>query len=211
MTRKERLAARKELEDYYYNCKLQTPEEVAKLFEVYTRLIWDFHQAGLCYDYYDEVTTSHLEGVGAWVGGHDALEVETLPTFSAFGDSNTNFKQIYAVGDPEHGYHFGQVTSPSRVYAKEGVTEYGCGDGKFYPTDSYYTLCECYVGKVGGRWCITEEWVVSGQEAVRQQLANSRPYCKTILDAYGDTDEKDACKTLEQLAAEMNAAMEKEA
>ena len=40
MGRKEVLAERKALEEYYYNCKLETPEEVAKLFEVYTKLIW---------------------------------------------------------------------------------------------------------------------------------------------------------------------------
>ena len=47
MGRKEVLAERKALEEYYYNCKLETPEEVAKLFEVYTKLIWTHHQAGL--------------------------------------------------------------------------------------------------------------------------------------------------------------------
>ena len=31
MGRKEVLAERKALEEYYYNCKLETPEEVARL------------------------------------------------------------------------------------------------------------------------------------------------------------------------------------
>lgn len=43
MGRKEVLAERRALEAYYYNCKLETPEEVAKFFEVYTRLIWSYH------------------------------------------------------------------------------------------------------------------------------------------------------------------------
>ena len=43
--RKEVLAERKALEDYYYSCKLETPEEVAKLFEVYTKLIWEIGRA----------------------------------------------------------------------------------------------------------------------------------------------------------------------
>lgn len=41
MGRKEVLAERRALENFYYNCKLETPQEVAKQFEVYTRLIWN--------------------------------------------------------------------------------------------------------------------------------------------------------------------------
>ena len=147
MGRKEVLAERRALENFYYNCKFETPQEVAKQFEVYTRLIWEFHQAGLCYDYYCDQTVTHLEGVGTWVGGKDALEVETLPTFSAYPNKKCNFKEIYAVGDAERGY-------------------------------------ECYVNKVEGRWCIVSEFVVNGQEAIRRRTANTRPFCKTILEFY---------------------------
>ena len=118
MGRKEVLAERRALENFYYNCKLETPQEVAKQFEVYTRLIWEFHQAGLCYDYYCDQTVTHLEGVGTWVGGKDALEVETLPTFSAYPNKKCNFKEIYAVGDAEQGYHFGQITSNSGTFSR---------------------------------------------------------------------------------------------
>ena len=69
MGRKEVLAERRALEEYYYNCKLETPEEVAKFFEVYTRLIWSYHQAGLVYDYYCDSTTMNHEGAEKLVGG----------------------------------------------------------------------------------------------------------------------------------------------
>ncbi len=36
MTRKEKLAARKELEEYYYSCPMEKQEQVARQFEVYT-------------------------------------------------------------------------------------------------------------------------------------------------------------------------------
>lgn len=186
MTRKEKLAQRRELEEYYYNCKLQTPEEVAKLFAVYTRLIWDFHQTGLCYDYYCDTTVTHLEGTGTWVGGHDALEVETLPTLSPNPRHTCNFKTIYCEGDPDNGYHFGQVTAPYGVYCEKGATIYGLGSGNVSEPEEYYTICECYVNKVEGRWCITEEYVVSGQEVVRRQFDGSKPFAKTILDVYGE-------------------------
>ncbi len=208
MTRKEKLAARKELEDYYYNCKLETPEQVAKQFEVYTKLIWNFHQAGLCYDYYEDITTTRLEGTGKWIGGHDALEVETLPTMSANPRNNSIFKQIYAVGDMENGYHFGQVTSKAAEFAPEGASAKGLGDGSRMYEDQMYTLCECVVGKVNGRWCITDEWVVSGQEASRQWMKNARPFAKTILDAYTDRVRPEDCRTVEQLDKEMKEVAE---
>ena len=69
MGRKEVLAERKALEEYYYNCKLETPEEVAKLFEVYTKLIWTHHQAGLVYDYYCDETVIRQGGGGEGGGG----------------------------------------------------------------------------------------------------------------------------------------------
>ena len=117
MGRKEVLAERRALENFYYNCKLETPQEVAKQFEVYTRLIWEFHQAGLCYDYYCDQTVTHLEGVGTWVGGKDALEVETLPTFSAYPNKKCNFKEIYAVGDAEQGYRLMKIVLTACVSA----------------------------------------------------------------------------------------------
>lgn len=184
MGRKEVLAERRALEDYYYNCKFETPEEVAKQFEVYTRLIWEFHQAGLCYDYYCDHTVTRLEGVGTWVGGKDALEVETLPTFSLYPDKKCNFKEIYAEGDPESGYHFGQITSNSGTVSRGGASFTGLGDGSVFEVDSAYCLCECYVKKVEGRWCIVDEFVINGEDARRRRTANLRPFAKSLLDFY---------------------------
>ena len=205
MTRKERLAARRELEEYYYNCKLETPEEVARQFEVYTKLIWYFHQAGLCYDYYCDTTVTRLEGVGQWVGGHDALEVETLPTFSLYPQNTMTFKTIYAVGDPENGYHFGQVTTNGGTASRTGANDQGMGDGSTFEEDEEFTLCECYVNKVDGRWVITDEWVVSGEEARRRRMTGARPFCRTILDAYPREDQLEKF-SLEDMQREMEEA-----
>lgn len=198
MGRKEILAERRALEEYYYNCKLQTPEETAKQFEVYTRLIWEFHQAGLCYDYYCDHTVTHLEGVGTWVGGKDALEVETLPTFSLYPNKKCNFKEIYAVGDPETGYHFGQITSNSGVVSRGGASAKGLGDGTVFGEDGAYCLCECYVEKVEGRWCITKEYVINGEDAIRRRTGNLRPFAKSLLEFYEGLEESEA-KTEEEV------------
>lgn len=191
MTRKEVLAERRALEAEYLSCKFETPEEVARHFEVYTKLIWEYHQAGLCYDRYCDTTVTRLEGTGTWVGGKDALEVETLPTFSAYPVSKCNFKEIYAVGDPENGFHFGQITSNSGVFSKGGATDCGLGDDSEFYADSEYCLCECYVNKVEGRWCITDEYVIHGEDALRRRTAHNRPFCKTLLEFY-DALEDDA-------------------
>ena len=192
MGRKEVLAERRALEEYYYNCKFETPEEVAHQFEVYTRLIWEYHQAGLCYDYYCDHTVTRLEGVGTWVGGKDALEVETLPTFTIYGDKKCNFKEIFAVGDAEHGYRFGQITCDSGTFMKGGAAMNGLGDGSSYDASSTNGLCECFVNKVNGRWCIVDEYWLTGQESIRRRTANALPFCKTILDLYDTPAKKEA-------------------
>ncbi len=66
----------------------------------------------------------------------------------------------------------------------------GLGDGSTFDEDSSYCLCECYVNKVEGRWCIVSEFVVNGQEAIRRRTANTRPFCKTILEFYEGLEKK---------------------
>ena len=134
--------------------------------------------------------------MGTWVGGKDALEVETLPTFSAYPNKKCNFKEIYAVGDAEQGYHFGQITSNSGTFSRAGATMGGLGDGSTFDEDSSYCLCECYVNKVEGRWCIVSEFVVNGQEAIRRRTANTRPFCKTILEFYEGLEKEDSVPEL---------------
>ena len=94
MGRKEVLAERRALEEFYYNCKLDTPAEVEKFFEVYTKLIWNFHQAGLVYDYYCDDTCIRQEGSGKMVGGVDTCEVHTIPSFAPYPRNKCNFKEI---------------------------------------------------------------------------------------------------------------------
>ena len=125
------------------------------------------------------------------MGGKDALEVETLPTFSLYPNKKCNFKEIYAEGDQESGYHFGQVTSNSGTVSRGGATFGGLGDGSTFAMDSAYCLCECYVKKVEGRWCIVDEFVINGQDSIRRRTANLRPFAKSLLDFYDGLAEKD--------------------
>ena len=181
MGRKEVLAERRALEEYYYNCKLETPAEVEKFFEVYTKLIWNFHQAGLVYDYYCDDTCIRHEGSGIMVGGVDTCEVHTIPSFAPYPRNKCNFKEIICVGDKDNGYRFGQVTVNSGVYSSEGATAAGRGDDTFFPEGTQYNFCQCYVNKVEGRWVISDEWLGYGQEVTRRRLANSQPFYETIL------------------------------
>ena len=194
MGRKEVLAERKALEDYYYNCKLETPEEVAKLFEVYTRLIWNFHQAGLVYDYYCDSTTMNNQGMEKLVGGVAVTEEHTLPALSPFTKNQYDFFNITCAGDPEHGYHFGQITTKRGVYVKEGFSAAGLGDGKAFKGGEEWTFCECFVNKVNGRWMITDEFLVSGDEVIRRRKASSRPFCKSVMDMYIPAEQEEAAE-----------------
>ena len=176
MGRKEVLAERKALEEYYYNCKLETPEEVAKLFEVYTKLIWTHHQAGLVYDYYCDETVIRQEGGGKMVGGVDVAEIHTIPAFSAYPRSKTTFLDIFCVGDQEHGYRFGQSTTNSGIFSAKGANSSGRGDDSVFEEGTYVNFCQCYVNRVDGRWVVTEEYLGYGNEIKRQMMAGAQPY-----------------------------------
>ena len=210
MGRKEVLAERRALEEYYYNCKLETPEEVAKLFEVYTRLIWNHHQAGLVYDYYCDSTTMNHEGAEKLVGGVAVTEEHTLPALPAFSRNVYEFFNITCTGDPEHGYHFGQVTTKRGVYVKEGFTSAGLGDGRAFQGGEEWTFCECFVNKVNGRWMITDEFLCSGDETVRRRKAGSRPFCKTVLDNVQSDQPEPAAEACDESQAPVQAEITEE-
>lgn len=183
MGRKEVLSARRELESYYNSCKLETPEEVAKLFEVYTKLIWVHHQAGLVYDYYCDETMLHHEGSAKMVGGVDVMEKHTIPSFAAFPQNNTYFLDIFCVGNEQDGYRFGQATTHSGLYAENGYSSHGMGDGVYHQKGHDLTLCQCDVKKINGRWVVDQEYLVFSDEVSRRKTADSRPFFQTILDS----------------------------
>ena len=197
--RKEVLAERKALEDYYYSCKLETPEEVAKLFEVYTKLIWVYHQAGLVYDYYCDETVIRHEGGGKMTGGVDVTEIHTIPAFAPFPQNDSHFLDIFCVGSPEEGYRFGQMTANEGVYSSKGATLAGRGDDSVFHREDTVNFCQCCVQKVEGRWVIKDEWLGYGEEVTRRQRANSQPFYETVL---GDLQAKDVCTETEGGAEE---------
>lgn len=186
MGRKEVLAKRHALEEYYYNCKFETPEEVAKQFEVYTKLIWEFHQAGLVYDYYYDETKVNQEGATRMKGGVDVTEIHTIPSFATYPNCSSDFYEIYCVGNPEHGYCFGQVTTKSGSYPKGAPSMKGVGTGIDFNAGDQWNFCQCYVNKIEGRWVVTDEWLCYGNEINRRRLDNSRPYYKSILEKLED-------------------------
>lgn len=193
MGRKEVLATRRALEDYYYNCKLETPEQVAQLFETYTKLIWDHHQAGLVYDYYSDETTLNHEGSYKEVGGVHVTTTHTIPSFAAFPRNKVRFIDIFCVGNQEDGYKFGQFTTHSGVFAEGGFNSKGMGDGTVVYEDDHYTFCQCVVKKVNGRWVVTEEFLGSGEEVNRRRVAGARPFMETLLDSVTGEDEPPCC------------------
>lgn len=164
MTLQDMNAGRKAAAEFCRQCRLQFPEEVAELFKAYTEWIWQYKCVGAIYQFYCDTTVVHTcdgDSVGA-----EAAVAGTLSTIRTFPDQVTEFVDIFAEGDEEHGYSFGQCTN--FTWRNEGWTPYGPPTGKRLGEGgkTCYSMCECRVEKVEGRWRITEEWLVRSHDAV---------------------------------------------
>ncbi len=150
--------------DFVNTCQLQTPEEVARLFEDFTRTLWDFKLVGRIHDLYCDNIVINREGGNDLVGSEQVV-VNTLQLMSAFPDLKLKFIDIFAEGNPQDGYSFGQA-----IYfdgTNTGYSVYGAPTGKSLTTDDICLgLCECRVEKVDGRWKIVEEWVTRSQALI---------------------------------------------
>lgn len=161
--------ARRRYDSFVRQCELATPEEVGELFEAYTRLIWQCKEVGRVYDFYSDITTCYGENGRISVGADSVLS-GTLSFMRAFPDRRCIFVDIFAEGDPETGYHFGQTT---RFHATNtGITKYGPPTGKeLEPEGTFcFSICECEVRKVDGRWRIINEWVVESADAIDETM-----------------------------------------
>ncbi len=161
------LEERRRFDDYVDNCKFETPEEVARLFREYTNLIWDKKLIGAIYDFYTDDIVIHREG-GVTVVGYEGVVAATLSFMASFPNLKFRFLDIFAEGNPEDGYKFGQ----SLYYDGEnnGYSSYGAPTGKTMSPDNDLCigLCECLVQKVDGRWKIVEEWLVRSGDALEE-------------------------------------------
>lgn len=149
-------------------CQLKTPEEVARLFESFTRTLWDFKLVGRIHDFYSDSITINREGGNDLKGSKDVVN-DTLQLMAAFPDLKLRFLDIFAEGDEESGYSFGQA-----IYfdgANLGWSKYGPPTGKrLCEEDICLGLCECRVEKVDGRWKIVEEWVTRSSELIEAAM-----------------------------------------
>lgn len=161
------LKERKELEQFVDNCQFKNREEVARLFREYTELIWDKKMVGKIYDYYVDDIVINREG-GKRITGVDNVVSGTLNTIYQFPNIEFKFVDIFAEGNEEDGYKFGQA-----LYYKGqnlGYSEFGEPTGKeISPENSKcFALCECLVKKIDGRWKIVEEWLVRSNSAMEE-------------------------------------------
>ena len=169
MTIERLMAERERLVAYVDSCELKTPEEVAKLFEDYTRTIWDFKLVGRINDFYCDDIVINREGGSDLVGAQQVFQ-NTLHLMAAFPDLKLKFIDIFAEGSEEEGYSFGQA-----IYfdgSNTGYSMYGPPTGKSLTEgDVCLGLCECRVEKVNGRWKIIEEWVTRSSAAIVQTMS----------------------------------------
>ena len=162
------LQERNEHVDYVNNCMLKTPEEVAELFEHYTKTLWDYKLVGRIHDYYCDEIRIHREGGCDLVGAQQVID-NTLHLMAAFPDLKLKFIDIFADGNEEEGYSFGQA-----IYFDGTNTRYskfGPPTGKALTQgDVCLGLCECRVEKLEGRWKIVEEWVTRSSAIDRTMM-----------------------------------------
>lgn len=147
---------RRAMQRYLDECRLETPEEVAKFFACYTFLIWDYQLFGEIYRLYND-------DIVMFYGGRDAvqgLENVISDTLSAKRGMTFRYKHIFAdifaEGDPESGYHFIQATS--YFFPDSGDQEQDF-EGRILPQGAGSCMCECEIQKINGKWTIVREWM----------------------------------------------------
>ena len=154
--------------EYVNNCQLKKPKEVAQLFEDYTRTLWDFKLVGRIHDFYCDNITINREGGNDLMGSEEVVN-NTLQLMAAFPDLKLKFIDIFAEGDEENGYSFGQAIyfdGTNTAYSKFGPPT----GKKLCEKDICLGLCECRVEKVDGRWKIVEEWVTRSEELINSTM-----------------------------------------
>ena len=159
---------RTDREEFIENCRFETPDEVARLFKEYTKVIWDHKMVGRIYDFYGDDCVIHREG-GTDITGIQNVFSGTLSFMASFPDLKFNFVDIFAEGNPDDGYRFGQA-----VYyegTNTGYSSYGPPTGnKINQEVPCLALCECLVKKIEGRWKIVEEWLVRSSRAMEETM-----------------------------------------
>ena len=170
----ESIQQRRQREQYIDSCTLQSPLEVARLFEEYTKVIWNHKMVGRIHDFYDDDCIIHREG-GEDVQGLMSVFSGTLNFMAAFPDLKFTFIDIFAEGNPEEGYRFGQALYYEGC--NTGLNPYGAPTFKKLTEDvPCLALCECLVKKVNGRWKIVEEWLVRSSAAIDETLNSGEEY-----------------------------------
>lgn len=158
---------RRACEEFVDQCRLELPDEVARLFEEYTRWIWQYKCPGAIYKYYSDETVIHSAG-DKISKGTESVVASTLAFTASFPDRLDDFVDIFIEGDQEHGYHLGQTTCFNAV--NTGWSQYGAPTGKSLERNGckVRSICECKIEKVEGRWRVVEEWVVGSPDAIKE-------------------------------------------
>jgi len=179
----QEVESRKQMEAFVRDCRLELPEEVAELFESYTRIIWQYQCPGIIHKFYSDDTICHGEG-GKKSIGSETIVNGTINFLRAFPDRHVNFVDIFVEGNEEDGYSFGQATR--FIASNTGFSRYGEPTGKSLSRDGEWchSICECHLKKVKGRWRVVEEWVVDSQEAIIETMTKDKEEMVEAITGY---------------------------
>ncbi len=171
MNTDEILAERKRYEDVITNCKYETPQDIADLFEAYTMLIWKHKQVGRVYDfYYDDLM--ELRDGGDNLEGSDHVVLDTLRALARTPDMTLIFEEIHCTGNPKDGFRFGQVVW-AEASARDGIGPNGAGGDLEYLPYEDLEMCQCWIEFVGGKWRVAKEASMRSNVAYQRVLGNN--------------------------------------
>ncbi len=168
MTTDEILAERARYEAVIRDCKFETPDDIAALFEAYTMLIWKHKQVGRVYDFYYDDLKEQRDG-GDNLEGSDHVVLDTLRALARTPDMTLIFEEIHCVGNPQDGFRFGQVVW-AEASGTDGIGPNGPGGTEAYRPYEDLEMCECWIEFVDGKWRVAKEASMRSNSAYQRVL-----------------------------------------
>lgn len=158
---------RKQLESVLENPEISTKEEAVQFADALTKIIWNFNQLGLVYDYYDD----HVVYKGAYgkkITGPDGVILEYLAMQAAFPNLRIHITESFARALDEGGFAVYQ-----RSYAvgtNTGTSKFGPPTGNQLDESNSMGQTVYHLKKVNHKWKVIEEFSLRSEEVIEKLL-----------------------------------------
>lgn len=161
---------RKQLESVLKNSEIATKEEVIQFAEALTKIIWNFNQLGLVYDFYDE-NVLYKGAYGKKIIGPDGVVLEYLEMQAAFPDLRIHITESFSRPLDDDGYIVYQ-----RSFAEgtnTGTSKFGPPTGNKLDESNSMGQTVYQLKKVNNKWKVFEEFSLRSEEVIEKLLKNN--------------------------------------